>query len=227
MVSRYKTQSAAITVRWRWSDAQFCSAMLVVVSKAYYHIYIDAKTFPTNRIALFFVTVQGVRDLILMPITQYRRDRRLVRGLQRGAASFSTSTAMAVIDLTNRLVQIIHGTAQFAHDVVSPPSHVRYQVINPRSVNAGNQPRDLREGMATALTVMRDGFSETVRNVTAVGMQGDDMSTVIGGILRSLPTTLIEPVIQASQATSNVLVGMRNQLTPEARKDDQEKWRTS
>lgn len=36
---------------------------------------------------------------------QYRRDGRIVRGIQRGASSFTTSTAMAVLELTNRLVQ--------------------------------------------------------------------------------------------------------------------------
>ena len=49
----------------------------------------------------------GVRDLFWMPIEQYRRDGRIIRGLQRGAASFGTSTASAALELSNRLVQAI------------------------------------------------------------------------------------------------------------------------
>lgn len=42
-----------------------------------------------------------------MPIQQYRKDGRVVRGLQKGSSSFGTSTAMAAVELTNRLVQTI------------------------------------------------------------------------------------------------------------------------
>lgn len=51
--------------------------------------------------------VQGIRDLFWLPVEQYQRDGRLVRGIQRGATSFTTSTAMAVLELTNRLVQSV------------------------------------------------------------------------------------------------------------------------
>lgn len=51
--------------------------------------------------------VQGLRDLVLLPIEQYQRDGRIVRGLQRGAQSFTSSTAMAALELTNRLVQAV------------------------------------------------------------------------------------------------------------------------
>lgn len=59
---------------------------------------------------LFFTldfVVHGVRDLFWMPIEQYRKDGRIIRGLQRGAASFGTSTASAALELSNRLVQAI------------------------------------------------------------------------------------------------------------------------
>ena len=52
-----------------------------------------------------FFSVQGFRDLFWLPVEQYRKDGRIVRGLQRGAQSFTTSTAMAALELTNRLVQ--------------------------------------------------------------------------------------------------------------------------
>lgn len=56
---------------------------------------------------LFVSPVHGVRDLFWLPIEQYRKDGRIIRGLQRGAASFGTSTASAALELSNRLVQAI------------------------------------------------------------------------------------------------------------------------
>lgn len=167
------------------------------------------------------ILVQGLRDLVWLPIEQYRRDRRLVRGIQRGAYSFSSSTAMATLDIANRFVSLIQSAAQFAHDVVTPPGHHQATL----AIQA--QPRDLREGVAAAYTVMRTGLHDTVREVTIAKMNADDMSGAIGGVVRQIPSTFIRPFIHASEATSNILVGIRNQITPDARKDDQDKWKNT
>nr|XP_046908744.1 autophagy-related protein 2 homolog B-like [Dermatophagoides farinae] len=172
----------------------------------------------------FIQLFQGIRDLFWIPIDQYRRDQRIVRGIQRGAYAFSVSTAMATLELANRLVVLIQNTAQFAHNVVTPPTpgsghHNRHQLI------PASQPRDLREGFTVAYAVIREGFHDTFRGMTNTNLVADDTVTVIGEVVRQIPSTVVRPIIHLSQATSSVLVGFRNQLTPEARKDDQEKWK--
>ena len=52
------------------------------------------------------------------------------------------------------------------------------------------------------------------------------MTGAVGGVLRQVPPTVIEPVIIASDATSNILSGMRNQLLPDRKKEDEEKWKS-
>lgn len=48
----------------------------------------------------------------------------------------------------------------------------------------------------------------------------------VGATLRQVGPVLVKPLILASQATSNVLGGLRNQLQPDFRQDEMEKWRT-
>lgn len=60
----------------------------------------------------FLQLFQGLVDLVWLPIDQYRRDGRVMRGLQRGANSFTTSSAMAFLELTNRVVQMIQVTIE-------------------------------------------------------------------------------------------------------------------
>jgi len=60
-----------------------------------------------NYYSILLFSVQGVRDLFWLPIEQYQKDGRITKGIQRGASAFSTSTAMAALELTNRLVQTI------------------------------------------------------------------------------------------------------------------------
>jgi autophagy-related protein 2 len=45
----------------------------------------------------------GMADLVLLPIAQYRKDRRLVRGVQKGTTSFVKTTAMEAVKLGARL----------------------------------------------------------------------------------------------------------------------------
>uniref|UniRef100_A0A8C1YLM8 Autophagy related 2A n=1 Tax=Cyprinus carpio TaxID=7962 RepID=A0A8C1YLM8_CYPCA len=174
----------------------------------------------------------GVRDLFWMPIEQYRKDGRIIRGLQRGAASFGTSTASAALELSNRLVQAIQSTAETVYDILSPtPPLTRYitegrPTPRPRRTP---QPADLREGVAKAYDTVREGVIDTAQTLCDVASRGHEQKGLpgaVGGVLRQIPPTVVRPLIVASEATSNLLGGMRNQIKPDARKEDFLKWRT-
>ncbi|XP_014663890.1 PREDICTED: autophagy-related protein 2 homolog B-like isoform X2 [Priapulus caudatus] len=173
--------------------------------------------------------VQGVKDLFWLPIEQYRKDGRIVRGLQRGAVAFSTTTTMAVLELTHRTVQSIQSAAETAYDMMSPGPSVKlhHPGQHKRHPNA-TQPADLREGATKAYYVLKEGIGETTKNLVQVATEEHEHKGVygaVGGVLRQIPGTVVKPVIFASEATSNVLGGMRNQLQPDARKEAVEKWK--
>lgn len=68
----------------------------------------------------FRFTVQGVIDLFRLPYEQYQRDGRIVRGIQLGAQSFTSRTAVAALELTTRLIYLLQ---------VSHPHHLRSRRI--------------------------------------------------------------------------------------------------
>uniref|UniRef100_A0A7N8XDZ1 Autophagy related 2A n=1 Tax=Mastacembelus armatus TaxID=205130 RepID=A0A7N8XDZ1_9TELE len=175
----------------------------------------------------------GVRDLFWLPIEQYRKDGRIIRGLQRGAASFGTSTASAALELSNRLVQAIQATAETVYDILSPtPPLNRYAITEGRAPSSRPrrtaQPADLREGVAKAYDTVREGVIDTAQTLCDVASRGHEQKGLpgaVGGVLRQIPPTVVRPLIVASEATSNLLGGMRNQIKPDARKEDFLKWR--
>ncbi|KAJ8963256.1 hypothetical protein NQ318_018723 [Aromia moschata] len=172
---------------------------------------------------------QGIRDLFWMPIEQYQKDGRIVRGLQRGANSFSTSTAMAALELTSRLIHLIQVTAETAYDMLSPGPSVRRVTRNRGRRKRYHQPQDIREGMTNAYMVVKEGIGETSDNILQVVSREKEQkgySGVVGGVLRQIPPTILKPVIIASEATNNVLGGMRSQLVPDARREANQKWRS-
>ncbi|XP_061552088.1 autophagy-related protein 2 homolog B isoform X1 [Phycodurus eques] len=174
--------------------------------------------------------VQGFRDLVWLPIEQYRKDGRIVRGFQRGTASFGTSTAMAALELTNRMVQTIQAAAETAYDMVSPVANERDAKRVKRFSHYGlaHQPVDLREGVAKAYTVVKEGITDTALTIYDTATREHEqrgMTGAVGGVLRHLPPAVVKPLIMATEATSNVLGGMRNQIHPDARQEESQKWR--
>lgn len=174
--------------------------------------------------------VQGFRDLVWLPIEQYRKDGRIVRGFQRGTASFGTSTAMAALELTNRMVRTIQAAAETAYDMVSPVPDERDSKKIKRFSHYGlaHQPVDLREGVAKAYTVVKEGITDTALTIYDTATREHEqrgMTGAVGGVLRQLPPAVVKPLIMATEATSNVLGGMRNQIHPDARQEESQKWR--
>ncbi|KAM8815025.1 autophagy-related protein 2 homolog A isoform 3-T3 [Rhynchonycteris naso] len=175
---------------------------------------------------------QGFRDLLWLPIEQYRKDGRLMRGLQRGAASFGSSTASAALELSNRLVQAIQATAETVYDILSPAAPISRSLQDKRSVRRlrkGQQPADLREGVAKAYDTVREGILDTAQTICDVASRGHEqkgLTGAVGGVIRQLPPTVVKPLILATEATSNLLGGMRNQILPDAHKDHTLKWRS-
>uniref|UniRef100_A0A8C9PIR3 Autophagy related 2A n=1 Tax=Spermophilus dauricus TaxID=99837 RepID=A0A8C9PIR3_SPEDA len=157
---------------------------------------------------------QGFRDLLWLPIEQYRKDGRLMRGLH------------------NRLVQAIQATAETVYDILSPAAPISRSLQDKRSarrLRKGQQPADLREGVAKAYDTVREGILDTAQTICDVASRGHEqkgLTGAVGGVIRQLPPTVVKPFILATEATSNLLGGMRNQILPDAHKDHALKWRS-
>ncbi|CAG7725322.1 unnamed protein product, partial [Allacma fusca] len=177
----------------------------------------------------FVQLFQGVKNLFYLPVEQYQKDGRLAKGLQRGVSAFSTSAAMAVLKLTNRMVQALQGAAEFTYDMVSPGPSVQQQRRQSSAKKKRPQPSDIREGVTNAYNVVREGLGDTAHTIVRVASKENEQKGVpgaVGGVLRQIPPTLIvKPIILVAEATSNVLEGFRSQLEPEFKKEAEEKWK--
>jgi autophagy-related protein 2 len=202
-----------------------------------------------NSLIQFF---EGFTYLIWYPIEQYRKDGRVLCGIQKGGAAFSTCTVLATIELTNRMFQATKNVAEFFYDLVTPHrsnSHHYHSlnmigygsssnalvetlltgVGNNRNIRLRRQPNDIREGLTNAYYVMYEGINDTAANFMQEVNQGAEhkgLPGAIGGALRQLPSAALAPIVLGTEATCNFLIGIRNQLKPDEKKDDDRKWKT-
>ncbi|XP_065094861.1 autophagy-related protein 2 homolog A-like [Ochlerotatus camptorhynchus] len=172
---------------------------------------------------------QGIWDLFWLPIEQYQKDGRIVRGLQRGAQSFTARTALAALEITTRIIHLLQITAETAYDMVSPGPSVRRGRGNKKGKRKRlHPPQDIREGMTNAIQIVRDGISETAHNLvelTALEHDQKGYTGAVGAVMRQIPPMVMQPIVLATQATSNVLGGVKNQLVPDARAEAREKYK--
>jgi autophagy-related protein 2 len=197
--------------------------------------------------------VIGIKDLFYLPIDQYRRDGRVLRGIQRGASSFTTSTALALIELSSQVVRCAHFAALLCFELVSSstnlptgsiallssaaatsslpssPSSSSSSLSANQTIIARNHPppNDIREGVTYAVNVIRQSFNTTshqLRTEAQLGRRRKGVLGVVGGLLRQMPSVAIQPIVTTTRAAENFLVGVRNHR--DERNDDKEKYRT-
>ena len=204
-----------------------------------------------NSLIQFF---EGFTYLIWYPIEQYRKDGRVLCGIQKGGAAFSTCTVLATIELTNRMFQATKNVAEFFYDLVTPHRsnsslHHHHHTLNMvgygsssalvdslltgvgnnRNIRLRRQPNDIREGLTNAYYVIYEGMNDTAANFMQEVNQGAEhkgLPGAIGGALRQLPSAALAPIVLGAEATCNFLSGIRNQLKPDEKKDDDRKWKT-
>jgi len=134
----------------------------------------------------------GVADLILLPIAQYKKDGRIVRGIQKGTKAFVKSTAIEAVKMGAKLatgtqvileqaegilggnfeVPITAETLQPSpeNDLVFESDDVEEEVLDLRSKYA-QQPADITEGVQVAYKSLRRNLSSAAQTILAVPME--------------------------------------------------------
>lgn len=72
------------------------------------------------------------------------------------------------------------------------------------------------------------GVGDTAYQIAEVAALEHDQKGVtgaVGAVIRQIPPTVVRPIVLATQATTNVLGGIKNQLIPDARREAKEKWK--
>ncbi|XP_039964190.1 autophagy-related protein 2 homolog A [Bactrocera tryoni] len=178
----------------------------------------------------FVQFIQGVIDLFRLPIEQYQRDGRLIRGIQLGAQSFTARTALAALEITSRVIQILQFTAETAFDMVSSGPSIRTIRRHRRDrKRRSNRPKDMREGVTNAYLILKEGINESAATLIETAAAEHDQkgyTGAVGAVMRQLPQLVVCPAVLATQATTNILGGVKSSLVPDAKVEAREKWKT-
>jgi autophagy-related protein 2 len=134
----------------------------------------------------------GVADLVLLPIAQYKKDGRVVRGLQKGTTAFVKSTATEAIKMGARLAtgtQVILEQAenviggQFDHSVTAEALQIPTGApgsddlflegldVDDLISRYADQPAGVKEGVKSAYKSLRRNLTSAAQTILAVPME--------------------------------------------------------
>lgn len=133
----------------------------------------------------------GLADLVLLPLDSYRRDKRVVRGLQKGLASFSKTTALESLRLGARLATGTQVVLEKAEAILGGrlDQNITAEALTEESTEFSplsryaSQPETLQEGVKGAYRSMRSNLRTTAQTILAVPMEvyersGNEVGTI-------------------------------------------------
>ncbi|KAF9227681.1 hypothetical protein BS17DRAFT_774146 [Gyrodon lividus] len=191
-----------------------------------------------------FVNVgSGVADLVLLPIAQYKKDGRIVRGVQKGTKAFMQSTAMETIKLGARLAtgtQVVLEQAesvlggQFKDSVTAETFQIPYE--NEYAEGSDDdlisryaaQPSGITEGVQSAYHSLQRNMHSAAQTILAVPMEVYERSGnegAVRAVVRAVPIAVLKPMIGASEAIGKTLMGLHNTLDPNIRHENEAKYK--
>ncbi|CAG8437791.1 15278_t:CDS:10 [Acaulospora morrowiae] len=173
----------------------------------------------------------GVADLILLPIEQYKKDGRIIRGLQRGTQSFAKATTMEAIKFGTKLAVGTQTLLEHAEEILSTndDNGNLSAANNDEEFDSeedddkeliskyADQPADLNEGIEAAYKSLRQNFGTAAHTIFAVPMKVYEKTGTQGSVkavIRAVPVAVLKPMIGASEAVSKGLMGLRNTIDP-------------
>ncbi|KAL8832775.1 MAG: hypothetical protein Q9191_000047 [Dirinaria sp. TL-2023a] len=174
----------------------------------------------------------GVKDLVVVPIREYRKDGRVVRSFQKGALAFAKTTTSELAKLGAKLALGTQTVLQGAEGFLAPDNQgpdlsygweeAEFEDEDRKKISLyADQPVGVVQGL-------RGGYASLERDLlmakdAIVAMPGEVMDSGSAGgaaraVLRTAPTVILRPAMGVSKAVGQTLMGATNSLDPANRR---------
>ncbi|KAI8960997.1 hypothetical protein F5Y11DRAFT_328084 [Daldinia sp. FL1419] len=180
----------------------------------------------------------GFRNLIEVPIKEYKKDGRIVRSISKGAMAFAKTTGTEIVKLGAKLAVGTQYALQGAEGMLvnQPQSHQitgwdeeEADTDEPKQISLyADQPTGVVQGIRGAYASLRRDLNMTRDAIIAVPaevMESQSAQGAAKAILKRAPTIVFRPLIGSSKAIGQTLMGATNTLDPQNRRRIEEKYK--
>jgi len=162
----------------------------------------------------------GFRHLVVVPMHEYKKDGRIVRGISKGAVAFARTTGTELVKLGAKVAIGVQTVLQGAEDFLGPAegkiaSDEESEEETKQISLYANQPVGVLQGL-------RGGYSGLQRDLVLardaiIAVPGEVMEQgTAKGVLKAVrkhgPTVILRPAIGVAKAGGQILMGATNSL---------------
>ncbi|PHH81063.1 hypothetical protein CDD80_3345 [Ophiocordyceps camponoti-rufipedis] len=184
----------------------------------------------------------GFRDLVEIPIREYRKDGRVVRSISKGAAAFARTTGTELVKLGAKIAVGTQYALQGAEEMLGQQETSQEHAAD----DDGDGDDDLDDLDAKQISLyadqptgvlqgIRGGYRSLTRDVNLardaiIAVPGEvlDSRTATGAaraVLRRAPTIIFRPAVGVTKAIGQTLMGATNTIDPQNRRRIDEKYK--
>lgn len=183
----------------------------------------------------------GVRDLVAVPIREYKKDGRIVRSIQKGALAFAKTTTTELVNLGAKLAIGTQTVLQNVEGAVAPQQSKQPQSGSGYTSDSDeDQPHQISHYADQPLGIvqgLRGAYASLERDLllakdAIVAVPGEIMAegSATGAakvVLKSSPTIILRPAIGVTKAMGTALLGAGNTLDKGNRRRIEDKYKHS
>ncbi|KUJ18416.1 uncharacterized protein LY89DRAFT_48327 [Mollisia scopiformis] len=166
---------------------------------------------------------EGFRHLFVVPMREYKKDGRVVRGISKGAAAFARTTGTELVKLGAKVAIGVQTVLQGAEDFLGPAVE-KTGIDDDESDEESKQISLYANQPVGVLQGLRGGYNGLQRDLVLardaiIAVPGEVMeSGNAAGMLRAVrkhaPTVILRPAIGVAKAGGQILMGATNALDP-------------
>ncbi|KAK3358915.1 hypothetical protein B0T25DRAFT_79867 [Lasiosphaeria hispida] len=183
----------------------------------------------------------GFRELVEIPIREYRKDGRIVRSIGKGAAAFAKTTGTEVVKLGAKLAIGTQYALQGAEGMLVSNPHGEgtsagadeweedeFREDKKQISLYADQPLGIIQGVRGAYASLARDLSmarDAIIAVPAEVMESQSAQGAAKAVLKRAPTIIFRPAIGATKAIGQTLLGATNSLDPQNRRRAEAKYK--
>ncbi|KAJ0983506.1 hypothetical protein J5N97_011761 [Dioscorea zingiberensis] len=177
-----------------------------------------------------YAVSSGASKLVSLPIKSYKKDHKLLKGMQRGARAFIRSISLEAVGLGVHLAAGAHEVLLQTEYILTsiPPSMPSSERDKREMTVRSNQPKDAQQGIRRACESISDGLGRTASALVGTPFKtyqrGGGAGPALVTAIRAAPAAAMAPVSASARAVHCALLGVRNSLDPEHKKESMEKY---
>ncbi|KAJ8125999.1 hypothetical protein O1611_g7639 [Lasiodiplodia mahajangana] len=173
----------------------------------------------------------GFKELVEIPIREYKKDGRIVRSISKGAAAFAKTTGTELVKLGAKLAVGTQYALQGAEGMLTKQPNTREpaewededtESEEPKQISLyADQPTGVVQGLRGAYSSLARDLNLARDAIIAVPgevMESGNAQGAAKAVLKRAPTIIFRPLIGSSKAIGQTLMGATNSLDPQNRR---------